>query len=87
MLDNQHELDEALSRTITNDTTDTNELEDELEELLKQPTSNECRPLDKHIDSKPIVNEVITTPEQDPFVDLELRLQKLVVQERRLKFD
>jgi hypothetical protein len=37
MLDTQNELDEALSRPVTNDTTDMTELENELEELLNQP--------------------------------------------------
>jgi hypothetical protein len=84
MLDTQNELDEALSRPISNDTTDMTELESELEELLNQPippTPATSLPINKEIISTPRTDEVIKPPEKDPFADLELRLQKLGVQE------
>ncbi|CAF3857277.1 unnamed protein product [Rotaria sp. Silwood2] len=84
MLDTQTELDEALSRPITNDTTDMAELETELEELLNQPippTVTTTVPTSKEIINTSVTDEAIKTPEQDPFADLELRLQKLGVQE------
>jgi len=84
MLDTQHELDEALSRPVAIDTTDMTELETELEELLKQPippTPATSLPINKEIISTPVTDEVIKPPERDPFADLELRLQKLGVQE------
>jgi hypothetical protein len=84
MLDTQNELDEAISRPITNDTTDMSELETELEELINQPippTPATSLPINREIISTPISDEVIKPPEQDPFADLELRLQKLGVQE------
>jgi hypothetical protein len=89
MLDTQNELDEALSRPVTNDTTDMTELENELEELLNQPippTPIPSLPINKEIINTPITNEVIKPPEQDPFADLELRLQKLGVQECKLAY-
>ncbi len=90
MLDTQNELDEALSRPITNDTTDMTELETELEELLSQPiptTPIVNPPIKQETISTPVTNEVIKPPEQDPFADLELRLQKLGVKEGRLLFN
>lgn len=84
MLDTQHELDEALSRPVTTDTTDMTDLESELEELLKQPippTPATSLPPAKEIISTPVTNETIAPPEQDPFADLELRVQKLRVQD------
>jgi hypothetical protein len=82
MLDTQNELDEALSRPISNDTTDMTELESELEELLNQPIPpTPSLPINKEIISTPVTDEVIKPPEQDPFADLELRLQKLGVKE------
>jgi hypothetical protein len=84
MLDTQNELDEALSRPITNDTTDMTELEIELEELLNQPTPAPSLPIKNEIINTPKIEEVIKPPEQDPFADLELRLQKLGVQECKL---
>ncbi|UJR35652.1 hypothetical protein I4U23_028402 [Adineta vaga] len=84
MLEKQTEMDDALSRPITNDTTDMTELEDELEELLKQPippTPAPSLPIQKEIISTPVTDEYVKPPEQDPFADLELRLQKLGVQE------
>jgi hypothetical protein len=89
MLDTQNELDEALSRPVTNDTTDMTELENELEELLNQPippTPIPSLPINKEIINTPITNEVIKPPEQDPFADLELRLQKLGVQECKFAY-
>lgn len=78
MLDTQGEIDDALSRTTSNDTVDMTELETELEELLKQPIP---------IPSPPVEKELIPTrvPEvdDDPFADLELRLKKLGVRERK----
>ncbi|CAF3386222.1 unnamed protein product [Rotaria sp. Silwood1] len=84
MLDTQNELDEALSRPIANDTTDMTELETELEELLNQPippTGITTVPSNKEIINTSVTDEAIKIPEQDPFADLELRLQKLGVQE------
>ncbi|CAF3384014.1 unnamed protein product [Rotaria sp. Silwood1] len=84
MLDTQNELDEALSRPIANDTTDMTELETELEELLNQPippTGTTTVPSNKEIVNTSVTDEAIKIPEQDPFADLELRLQKLGVQE------
>ena len=84
MLETQNEVDEALSRPITNDTTDMSELETELEELLKQPiapTPVVNPPIIPEVVSTPVTNEVIKPPEQDPFADLELRLQKLGVKD------
>ncbi len=89
MLDQQNEVDEALSRPITNDTTDMTELETELEELLNQPippTPATSIPINQEIISTPVTNEAIKPPVQDPFADLELRLQKLGVQERKFDF-
>jgi len=87
MLDTQNELDEALSRPITNDTTDMIELENELEELLNQPTpAPSLPPIKNEIINLPNIEEVIKPPEQDPFADLELRLQKLGVQECKFSF-
>lgn len=88
MLDTQHELDEALSRPIANDTTDLTELEDELEELLKQPTPAVVpRPIPEENISTPVLPTVEKVqpvePETDPFADLELRLQNLGVKERK----
>ncbi|CAF0963488.1 unnamed protein product [Adineta steineri] len=84
MLDTQNEIDEALRRPVTNDTTDMTELEDELEELLKQPippTPATSLPINVDITNTPITDDVVKVPETDPFADLELRLQKLGVQE------
>ncbi len=84
MLDTQNELEEAISRPIGNDTADMTELETELEELLNQPippTPVPSLPIYKEIISTPATDEIIKPPEQDPFADLELRLQKLGVQE------
>lgn len=84
MLDKQNELDEAISRPITTDTTDMTELESELEDLLKQPippTPATSLPKNPEVISTPVANEPIKVPEQDPFADLELRLQKLGVQD------
>ncbi len=89
MLDTQNELDEALSRPVTNDTTDMTELENELEELLNQPippTPIPSLPINKEIINTTITDEVIKPPEQDPFADLELRLQKLGVQECKFAY-
>jgi hypothetical protein len=89
MLDTQNELEEALSRPITNDTTDMTELETELEELLSQPippTPVVNLPIPQEVISTPVTNEVIKPPEQDPFADLELRLQKLGVKECKCFF-
>lgn len=89
MLDQQSEIDEALSRPVTNDTTDMTELEDELEELLKQPippTPAVVVPPPKEVISTPVSEEVIKPPEQDPFADLELRLQRLGVEEGKFPF-
>ncbi|CAF5047853.1 unnamed protein product [Rotaria magnacalcarata] len=85
MLDTQNEIDDAITRPLVNDTTDMTELEIELEELLKQPipptpavttVSNT-----NDISNISIPNEAIKIPEEDPFADLELRLQKLGVKE------
>lgn len=86
MLDKQSEIDDALSRPMGNDTTDTTELETELEELLKQPippTPATTVPENKEIISTPAHEEPIKVPEEDPFADLELRLQKLGVRDRK----
>ena len=84
MLETQNELDEVISRPITTDVTDMRELENELEELLNQPTPAPNVPLvNKEIITTPKTDEVIKPPEQDPFADLELRLQKLGVQDRK----
>ncbi len=90
MLETQNEVDEVLSRPITNDTTDMNELETELEELLKQPiapTPVVNPPVKQEVISTPVTDEVIKTPEQDPFADLELRLQKLGVKDGEFSFN
>ena len=85
MLENQKELDEALSRPVGNETTDMTELEGELEELLKQPVLPTPIPAAPIPAQKEVVSEeYIKPPEQDPFADLELRLQKLGVKECRL---
>jgi hypothetical protein len=86
MLETQNELDEALSRPVPSDTTDMTELETELEELLSQPTPAPSVPIQKEIINIPKPEEIIKQPEQDPFADLELRLQKLGVQECKLFF-
>ena len=86
MLDTQSEIEEALSRPITNDTTDMTELETELEDLINQPlppTPATSLPIKPEIIDTPVTNEIIKPPEQDPFADLELRLQKLGVKERK----
>lgn len=78
MLETQQELDDALSRPVTNDPTDLTELEDELEDLLKQPAPTPI--------PQPKPEEKIRTPvqpaEPDPFAELEERLQRLGVRER-----
>ena len=87
MLEKQNEVDEAISRPITTDTTDMSELETELEDLLKQPapaTPATSLPRNPEIISTPIANEPIKPPEQDPFAELELRLQKLGVQDCKI---
>ena len=84
MLDTQHELDEALSRPVVTDTTDIIDLESELEELLKQPippTPATSLPPSKETIQSPVTNETVPPPVQDPFADLELRVQKLNVQD------
>ena len=84
MLDTQNEVDEALSRPIVNETTDMTELEIELEELLRQPmppTPATILPTNKTVVETPVAHETIKPPEQDPFADLELRLQRLGVRE------
>lgn len=84
VLDTQREVDEALSRPIANDTTDVTELEDELEELLKQPTPAVVpRPSPRETIATPVLPAA--EPDTDPFADLELRLQKLGVKEPSTK--
>ena len=48
-------------------------------------TSTTNLPNNKEIINLPTVDETNKLPEQDPFADLELRLQKLVVQECMFK--
>lgn len=89
MLETQNEIEEAISRPITNDTTDMTELETELEDLLKQPmpaTPATSLPKNPEIINTPVANEPIKPPEQDPFAELELRLQKLGVQDCKIIF-
>ena len=87
MLDTQAEIDEAISRPIGNDTTDIKELESELEELLIQPipaTPSITVPMPDDRTKEIVMTPkevLVEPPEQDPFADLELRLQKLGVQE------
>ena len=85
MLDTQNEIDDALSRPTSNtEMTDINELERELEDLLKEPapvTPPNNRTFDKDVTSPVNLPDVAESFGQDSFSDLELRLQKLVVQE------
>ena len=86
MLDTQNEVDEALGRPIANETTDMTELEIELEELLQQPmppTPATLPPANKTVVETPIAHETVKPPEQDPFADLELRLQRLGVRDSK----
>lgn len=76
VLDTQTEIDEALSRPTLNDFSDNADLEKELEDLLKEPTEPTKIPISMPESSVPT--------DADSFADIELRLQKLLVEECEL---